>query len=602
MRIAAINIPNGYLPHVFGDNHDEITINLGGINLYEFEENKLVDIKKNDFYLDDIFSQNGISQISCIVGNNGSGKTSLMQLIANSYHCIYVLEYEDGTYNLTNNVEEIHRIYYTPYLHHKTVDVVRNNGKDLSKFAMITLDNHGDSGQLQDFLKSHNSENIKRWIKFNNFYKQLDVKKINLPTFQNVRIEMNHFNIDVHGTNKFYQTSEKLRPPLKQIFNKIVSEQEYREIEVFNKEELSDDEKEEIGKVIRFEYDLYELALGKFVNVLERRGNRYLQEGFIPDSFENEIGKRNVRDSIVWFLSNAEIRASKTSFKFTNQLALIDLIDYIMEIVDYDLISDDNWRHIIVSEAKALEIITLYDRFNESCSNDWFKFDTTPMFAFIPDIVSSSGEQGFLDLFSTLYFHSQNIERKIDIDFHSSNSLAGIGKNILLLIDEGDNAFHPQWKKEYVKYLREILPLIFKDKTVQIIITSHDPLTLSDFAKNNVVFIERVEKFSQILDSSNKRTLGANISDLLKDSFFIHDGQIGSFISNTINSVIEVMAKKKMTEVEIIIIERLIACLDEPILKFKLAEMLSEATGDKGFESKMIDAEMNRLADRRKRL
>lgn len=30
MRIAALYIPSGYLPHIFGDNHQELTLNFGG--------------------------------------------------------------------------------------------------------------------------------------------------------------------------------------------------------------------------------------------------------------------------------------------------------------------------------------------------------------------------------------------------------------------------------------------------------------------------------------------------------------------------------------------------------------------------------------------
>ncbi len=36
MKIAAVNIPDGYLPEVFGEDHPEITINFGGVNLYQF--------------------------------------------------------------------------------------------------------------------------------------------------------------------------------------------------------------------------------------------------------------------------------------------------------------------------------------------------------------------------------------------------------------------------------------------------------------------------------------------------------------------------------------------------------------------------------------
>ena len=114
------------------------------------------------------------------------------------------------------------------------------------------------------------------------------------------------------------------------------------------------------------------------------------------------------------------------------------------------------------------------------------------------------------------------------------------------MLDEGDNAFHPQWKKEYVKYLRDILPTIFPDYKIQVVIISHDPLTLSDLPKNNVVYLEKSDGITRLGKSEQKRTLGANISDLLKDSFFLEDGQIGGFIAVVIDKVINDIRNRQL--------------------------------------------------------
>ncbi len=95
MKIAAVNIPEGYLPEVFGEDHSEVTINFGGINIYQFENGKLVNHRRNEFYLDDIF-ESSVSLLSCIVGANGGGESTLQRLIVNSYHYTYVLEDSAG--------------------------------------------------------------------------------------------------------------------------------------------------------------------------------------------------------------------------------------------------------------------------------------------------------------------------------------------------------------------------------------------------------------------------------------------------------------------------------------------------------------------------
>jgi hypothetical protein len=172
---------------------------------------------------------------------------------------------------------------------------------------------------------------------------------------------------------------------------------------------------------IRFKYDLYELALAKLVSVFERRGNRYLQEGVIPEHYNEQLANLDVRSAIQWFLENGGVHAGQTNYSFSHHLMLLELIDYIVSLIESKRIKD-NWREIQISEAEALRIIELYDRFNESFINEWFKFDTKPMFTFRPQVTVSSGEQSYLDLFSTLYYHAGNIEAGIDIDEYNGDS------------------------------------------------------------------------------------------------------------------------------------------------------------------------------------
>lgn len=601
MKIAAFYIPKGRFPDLFGKGHEEITINFGGKHLYQFRKAEIWDVTPNPYYLDDLLSKN-ISLFSCIVGNNGSGKTTLLHQIANSYDCQYVIERNGGNeFEVVDNIEHIHRVYYSPYLHHKTFDSVRNNSKELSKYAMISLDNHGDSGLLENFMKTHHSENMKRWVAFNHFYKQQEFPKVSLPVFSTVDVLLNHFDYNTIHPNKFNDTSAQLREPIKQILQKLKGEQEEKIKIIRDQDKPTGKKAKKIQDLIRFEFELYHILIGKLVSILERKGNDYLREGYIPDDYQEQIAARNVRESILWFLENAGVFAGNDKYSFSAHISGVELIDYILSITTEESFTD-NWRKIHISQNQAYQIIQRYEAFNNSFINEWFDYDKTPMFFFTPDIVISSGEQAFLNLFSLLFYHAQNIRNKVDVDYHTFDSISKIGKDILLLIDEGDNAFHPQWKKEYVKYIRDTVPIIFEGYNIQIIITSHDPLTLSDFPKNNVVFMQKENGRTKIGTSSSKLTLGANVSDLLKDSFFINDGQIGSFIAGVLDNIINRINNKLLDENQIQEIQRIIQALDEPILKFKLAEMLSNATGNEGFEKQLIDDEIHRLTQRRRSL
>jgi hypothetical protein len=600
MRLAALYIPAGYFPYIFGPKHEEITINLGGTNLYNVQNAEHVTAVRNEFYIDDILDPH-TALFSCIVGSNGSGKTTLLQLITED-QVSGIIEQEDGSYQLTDNLKPFHRVYYTPFLNSSNIGSVGDNGKELSKLALLRMDTHGDSGLLDDFLEVHASENSKRWIKFNHFYRQQQLGDVQLPSFAKVELTLGHFKPDIHNINAFHDTPWQLRAAIQLIFEKIKDEQEQRERGIGNRGEMSERDSDKMTSIIRFEYDLYETALGKFVNILERNGNRFLQEGFIPDNYEESMTPLNVRSALEYLLINAGVFGGNAQYSFSQHLLVLELVDYVLALLNLDSISEDNWRKIIISEEQALKIIELYDTWNHSFINGWFKLDTTPMFSFKPQLTPSSGEQQYLNLFSTLYYHALNLEAKADIDLHSYDSLQLLDNNILLLLDEGDNAFHPQWKKLYVKYLRQIVPIIFDKYQVQIIITSHDPLTLSDLPKNNVVFIDGNPTNRRISNSSEKKTFAANISDLLKDSFFIRDEQIGSYAAEVIDRVIGKIRAGASNETDLSYIERIIRAIDEPIIKFKLAEMLSEATGNSGLERQLLDEEIKKLQEKRNHL
>src|SRR5690606_9204622 len=67
---------------------------------------------------------------------------------------------------------------------------------------------------------------------------------------------------------------------------------------------------------------------------------------------------------------------------------------------------------------------------------------------------------------------------------------------------------------------------------------THDPLTLSDMPRQNVVFLDKDAVGNTIISKGKKETFGANIHDLLADSFFISDGLMGDFAKEKINKTL----------------------------------------------------------------
>ncbi len=190
----------------------------------------------------------------------------------------------------------------------------------------------------------------------------------------------------------------------------------------------------------------------------------------------------------------------------------------------------------------------------------------------------STGENNLISLFSRLYDNFSLLQ--------SQNLYLDEGTLLLLLIDEGELGLHPQWQKEYLKNLIDVLPQIFKGKTIQIILTSHSPFLVSDLPKENIIFLEKEKKnekekgFCKVSDLKNHaQTFGQNIHTLFADSFFMdkNGGLMGEFAKNKLQKLIdyindtpnEVIADDKTAQ-------QYIDLIGEPILQRQLQKKLLE--------------------------
>lgn len=124
--------------------------------------------------------------------------------------------------------------------------------------------------------------------------------------------------------------------------------------------------------------------------------------------------------------------------------------------------------------------------------------------------------------------------------------------NIVLLLDEVELGLHPNWQKEYLSILIKILNTKIEGFSFKynILCSTHSPFILSDIPKENIIFLE---KGKQVYPFENGQTFGANIHTLLSHGFFMKDGLIGEFAKEKIQSIItyhEEILKKELTNKE----------------------------------------------------
>jgi predicted ATPase len=173
----------------------------------------------------------------------------------------------------------------------------------------------------------------------------------------------------------------------------------------------------------------------------------------------------------------------------------------------------------------------------------------------------SSGEQQMLQLFARFYSFKDYVK---NIPY------------LLILIDEGETSLHPQWQKQYIKLLKETLPLIFKNTPIQIILSSHSPFIVSDLPKENIIFLDTDKNNKTIVVDGlkQKETFGANIHTLFTDAFFMDGGLMGDFAKEQINAVIDFLNNKPSSINSNEKAQKYINLIGEPIIKRQLQKML----------------------------
>ena len=200
---------------------------------------------------------------------------------------------------------------------------------------------------------------------------------------------------------------------------------------------------------------------------------------------------------------------------------------------------------------------------------------------------------------------------------HNISILGGVGEspnNFTIMLDEPGNDYHPEWQRGFFNNLRNALinySTVQRKIKVHFIITTHSPFVLSDFANENIIKLEKVkmegEGYKTIESRGfNSNTFGANVYDLLSDSFFLKNGFIGEFAKGKIDMVFNDLKNKiedKNYEMEISQseIKYLVRIVGEPLLQRQLSILYDKAFKDENLEIELIDRQIEILTELRKR-
>ena len=204
------------------------------------------------------------------------------------------------------------------------------------------------------------------------------------------------------------------------------------------------------------------------------------------------------------------------------------------------------------------------------------------IFSFEFDILFSEGEFDFLNLFSKL------------------QHLFDEKKYNLILLDEIETSFHPNWQKKFIKNITDFLIQNYPNYNFQLITTSHSPFILSDLPKENIIFLKNGKQEKPF--KKDEQTFGANIHTLLSHGFFMDGGLMGEFAKSKITEVIELLKKDQLSKDEIKECKHIISIIGEPILQKTLEHQLNEKLNSNETELQKLEREQKEIQEKIDRL
>lgn len=554
---------------------ENLSLNFGGEFLFDIKDKNLT-IEKNFSFIKDFFHTKNFLNTSCkvnsvtgIVGENGTGKSTILESIINLieernaidfdffiiykkqnnyYFDFYIQDeliyekniihkqstiiFKDTCFNYLNITESSLQAIFFSNVYDMKADL--NNKKKAIRTFDISTNN---LAQDESYLKTEIYNQIMFTKKFEHDLKMNE--KINIP--KEIQLHMNHHYFYSSVINKtllrFSDGTSLYKNP--NDFLSIVYENTYTPFyeNIFT----------QLGKA---PYKLQKnIIMDIRQDVLTGLQTLDTNVGIFKEfylsfkkSIQNALKKKKLDPQIIHrFLKNLD-----------NNYEAIE--EFIAILSSWEIIKrDNNEFYIKTNDPNIPQLFDLYKTCNFSLPKIEMHWSQL-----------SSGEYAFLSLFSRF----NSIEEQLK-------------NNSLILIDEGDLYFHPQWQKDWLYTFMDILSYMYKDKNIQIILTTHSPFILSDLPSNNVIFLKK-DNGNNVCTvknlEGNQLTFAANIHDLLTNSFFMHDGLVGKFAQNKINNLVDEILDSSPEQIRknSSRIRNQIDIIGEPIVKRKLIEIFED--------------------------
>ena len=574
---------------------EKMDIGIKNSEIFFSEEHKFSMKERTLFYTENknkSFFGEKISNLSLIVGKNGVGKSSLLDLISfsnrninlrrggisyvNIFHIkdnIFFIEGSSSLINQINNLKSNEGLFM----------IIRNN-----KF--VPYDNKVDIELQISLVRS--SPNV-NWFS-RDLYRDFNSNKS--PIVRNVKYVSSAENVF-----RFIVEAKNSNVTEKQIFLKVSQKQFYSTNspaildKIYGNNRITNIENElaeHLKRKLRLEKG--ENAVSFNSRTVQNYFFREHKEYFFIVQFlekyllyliefleENGESRNKIYSIIKDQISHSEfIEINPTNLSYLldknySEKFLIYKIDILKNIVN-DL---RDWsERIKYFEGKSSrdtpfierdDLNTLISNFNNSWEYGYFRGSSCKIEVSSSSLKNKDINFNFIELlmveFSDLF--SVQFENLSDGEIVYFNTFSSIfmeirkaskdGRDCVLVLDEPDLNLHPEWCRRFID---DCITLVnnYSAVNVQFIIATHSPYMISDVPKENVFSLEEKEKM--IVIKRAEKTFAANIIDILSDTFFL-DYSIGEF------------ARKKILKRD----KEIYQHIDDPVLKILIERSIEDS-------------------------
>ena len=516
---------------------------------FDFETNELR-IDKNLDYIENFYGES-IYNISPIVGINGIGKTTVLNIISgyspgkreqdsdNQYFFLFEIGKQEDRVRFKlsyNNLSVANLPAYRERTFYRNQDGSFDcdpEGYDVTrKVLYVNLPSKGKGGVIES-RTTLNQEGLAMfihsylWLSDRKIISSvlscsLDISPYGLKDYSNsipIGIKAIGFLIYKSIHNIFYEEDEFIK--------KLLSESLLSKCEKYLKEDVSD-----------YENYGFNLLL-EIVKELDKNEVKAETRKIRKEYVESIISIVKVFRKFRYVSTKIEDDSEYILLKYSNN--------------NRRLFEDLNDRLLQYTKLKGLMRDLCYD-LNKSFNNYNLIKET-------PNYHMSTGEGNLIEIFSQLYTY---------LSMHEESS-----EDIILLVDELESGMHLEWSRRLIQILIDNLSEILEDegkgRKIQLIFTTHSPYMLSDIKPGNVIMIEKNQETGYSEGKVLQNTFAKNIQEIMKENLI--DNIYGDFALAKINSMIERLNGEEEHEGNEEELLKEIHLISEPILRNKLLEM-----------------------------